>query len=155
MGRFTQPADTYGIWRIRLIALCAGASLMLAAGGPAQAFPGKGNGSHQGPNAAHYKNGYGRKPRSDALPYTPPSFRDPSNAYVFSAGRPHSLQGGVGARSASRPGGATTLGAGSGAGASAVGNLLSVVVEGHGNTVIIDADQVNNGSVSASISFDD
>ncbi|MGF1454767.1 MAG: hypothetical protein ACFB6R_05240 [Alphaproteobacteria bacterium] len=121
----------------------------------AHAFPGQGNGSHQGPNAGHYRHGFGRTPRSDAMPFRPPSFRDASNAYVFTAGRPRSLPGGVGARAAEGAGqGGGFMDTGHGASASAIGNMLTVVVEGHGNTVIVDAEQVNEGDISASLTLE-
>ncbi|MEM5469385.1 hypothetical protein WNY56_11375 [Celeribacter marinus] len=36
-----------------------------------------------------------------------------------------------------------------GVGASAFGNLISVVIDGNGNSVTIDATQTNNGDISA------
>ncbi len=141
------------------MALCAALGVVLVLDTPpATAFQGVGGDPHHSSAAHRYNVGFGRRSMDESRPFRPRSFRDEENNAVIIGGRPAALSGGVGS---ARPGDtslSSDIGFGGTTGdqftATAIGNLLNITVEGSGNTVIVDAEQVNNGDVSAKISAD-
>lgn len=131
------------------IALLAGAVLaMAAAAGPAFA-------QSMSSNSASFNSGWGRTADQENQPINP-SLRDANgNLLVIDGIITNSSNQGLftGGGVASAGSGASSTGSGAFAsGATAIGNNLSVEVQGNDNTVIIDSRQTNNGTVTANSS---
>lgn len=88
---------------------------------------------------------YGAQPGDDTRPMTVTS-RDANGNRVIVNGRAQ-------ASAYASASGAGYRRTGVGGTATAIGNQLNVVVQGSWNTVIVDAQQINNGDVSANVSL--
>ena len=120
------------------IALWAGAVLLAATAGPACA-------QSMSANSASYNSGWGRSPDQE---------NQGANAQMRDANGNLVVVDGIIMNSSNQNlfsgGGVSTSGSGAfAAGATAIGNSLSVVTQGNDNTVIIDSRQINNGTVTA------
>ncbi len=86
---------------------------------------------------------FGTQPGDDTSPITVGN-RDSNGNRVIVNGRAQ-------ASAYSSSSGAGYRASGVGGSASAIGNQINVVVQGSWNTVIVDAQQINNGDVSANV----
>lgn len=126
--------------RLRIV-LLAGAAAAAAAAGPALA-------QSMSANSASYNAGYGRVADQENRGASA-GMRDASGNLVVIDGI---IMGSANASLFSGGGVSTSAAGAAAAGATAIGNSLSVVTQGNDNTVIIDARQINNGVVTATSS---
>lgn len=120
--------------RLRLPLLATAGALMVAGAASAQTM---------NANSASYNAGWGRSVDQENQPINP-SLRDANGNLTVVNGVITSSQFSGGASS-------SASGASVG-GATAIGNSLSVVVQGDNNVVVVDSRQTNNGAVTATSS---
>jgi holdfast attachment protein HfaA len=128
---------------LRLVTGAAAAAMLLASAPGASAQM---NGS-----GSQFNAGYGGAQLNRGIDV---STRDENNNQVFINGRMDAPEGSVFSRAGGASRSSSEGGVGGGRGlATAIGNNLTVVVQGSWNRVTVDSTQINNGDVSAQTSL--
>lgn len=122
-------------------ALLLACALTAAAGGAAA--------QSMASSSAQYNAGYGRTPSQETRPVNPSTRDANGNRVIVDGVMQTGVDQSVYARASASGAVDSYAGAGAVGGATAIGNNLTVVVQGSWNTVIVDSTQINNGDVVA------